>query len=204
MGRVLCDITMSLDGYIAGPNDGPGNPLGDGGGRIHEWMYKLQSWRELHGAAGGETNRDNEVIEEASINIGATVMGRRMFNNGEEPWGPNPPFHMPVFVITHHARETLTREGGTTFTFVTSGPISALEQARAVAGDKDVKVAGGGNIITQYLNAGLIDEIQIHLAPVFLGTGVRLFEQMDTNLKLEIASVITSPEVSHLKYRLVR
>jgi len=131
-------------------------------------------------------------------------MGRRMFDTGEEPWGPNPPFRRPVFVVTHHARETLVKEGGTTFIFVTDGPISALTQARAVAGEKDIRVAGGANIAQQYLNAGLLDEIQIHLAPVFLGEGVRLFEHMAPRLKLESTRVIASPSVTHLRFRSIK
>jgi dihydrofolate reductase len=131
-------------------------------------------------------------------------MGKRMFNNGEAPWGESPPFHAPVFVITHQVREKVIREGGTTFTFITDGLISALEQARAAAGDKDVKISGSASVMQQYLNAGLLDELQIHLAPVFLGRGVRLFEQMAPHLKLESMRVITSPEVTHLKFRVVK
>jgi dihydrofolate reductase len=204
MGKVTVDISMSLDGFIAGPNDSVENPLGDGGERIHEWVYDLASWRERHGIAGGRTDTDAEVLDEAFENTGAVVIGKRMFDvaNG---WGDNPPFHMPAFVITHDAREKLVKEGGTTFTFVTDGIESALDQARAAAGDKDVSVAGGANIIQQYLSAGLLDEIQIHLVPVLLGEGIRLFDQLGAEqMELERTRVIESPGVTHLRFRIVK
>ena len=204
MGEVTVDISMSLDGFIAGPNDSVENPLGDGGERIHEWVYDLASWRERHGIAGGRTDTDAEVLDEAFENTGAVVIGKRMFDvaNG---WGDNPPFHMPAFVITHDAREKLVKEVGTPFTFVTDGIESALDQARAAAGDKDVSVAGGANIIQQYLSAGLLDEIQIHLVPVLLGEGIRLFDQLGAEqIELERTRVIESPGVTHLKFRVVK
>ena len=168
MGKVTSDMSMSLDGFIAGPNDGVERPLGDGGERLHEWVYGLASWRERHGLAGGKTDRDAEVIDESFKTTGAVVLGRRMFNLGEGPWGDNPPFHVPVFVVTHNAREKVVKEGGTTFTFVTDGIESALQQAQAAAGDKDVSVAGGANIVQQFIKAALLDEVQIHLVPVLL------------------------------------
>ena len=204
MGKVTVDMSMSLDGFIAGPNDSVENPLGDGGERIHEWVYDLASWRERHGIAGGRTDTDAEILDEALENTGAVVIGKRMFDvaNG---WGENPPFHMPAFVITHDAREKLVKEGGTTFTFVTDGIESALDQARAAAGDKDVSVAGGANIIQQYLSAGLLDEIQIHLVPVLLGEGIRLFDQLGAEqIELERTRVIESPGVTHLRFRVVK
>jgi dihydrofolate reductase len=202
MGKVVANMSMSLDGFIAGPNDGPERPLGNGGERLHEWLYDLTSWRELHGLVGGKTNRDAEILDESFKNTGAVVMGRRMFNNGEKYWGDNPPFHMPVFVLTHEAREKVVKEGGTTFTFVTDGIESALEQAKAAAGDKDVSVAGGADTVQQFIKAGLLDEIQIHLVPVLIGDGIRLFEHLGTEqIKLEITRVIESPGVIHLRYR---
>lgn len=205
MGKVTSDISISLDGFITGPNDGLELGLGEGGERLHQWMYDLASWREPHGLEGGKTNRDAEILEEAFKNIGATIMGRRMFDIAEKPWGDNPPFHMPVFVVTHRAKETLTKEGGTTFTFITGGIESALQQAKAAAGNKDVSVAGGANIIQQYLSAGLLDEIQIHLVPVLLGAGRRLFDQIGTEqIELEGTRVIESPDVMHLKFRVVK
>ncbi|MCA1707677.1 MAG: dihydrofolate reductase family protein [Actinobacteria bacterium] len=204
MGKVVVDITTSLDGFIAGPNDGPEVPLGEGGERLHQWVYDLASWREPHGLAGGKTNRDSEVLDEAFKSAGAIVVGRRMFDNAQG-WGENPPFHMPVFVLTHEARETEAKEGGTTFTFVTDGIESALGQARAAAGDKNVSVGGGANTIQQFLKAGLLDEIQIHIAPLLLGDGIRLFEHLSTEkIELERTRVIDSPDVIHLRFRVVK
>jgi dihydrofolate reductase len=205
MGNITADMSTSLDGFIAGPNDGAEHPLGEGGERLHEWVYGLASWREPHGLEGGETGTDSEVLEEAFQSTGATLMGRRMFDLGEEPWGDDPPFHRPVFVVTHTARDELVKEGGTTFTFVTDGLESALDQARSAAGDKDVSVAGGANVIQQYLTAGLLDEIQIHVAPVLLGDGRRLFENLGPEQReLETIRVIDSPGVTHLKFRVVK
>jgi dihydrofolate reductase len=204
MGKVTVDMSMSLDGFIAGPNDSVERPLGEGGERLHEWVYDLASWRERHGLTGGKTDSDAEVLDESLKNTGAVVVGKRMFDvaNG---WGDNPPFHVPVFVLTHDAREKLVKEGGTTFTFVTDGIQSALEQAKAAAGDKDVSVGGGANIIQQYLSAGLLDEIQIHLVPVLLGDGRRLFEHTGTGqIELERTRVIESPGVTHLRFRVVK
>lgn len=205
MSKVTSDMSMSLDGFITGPNDDAENPLGQGGERLHEWVYDLVSWRERHGLAGGKTDTDAEVLDEAFRNTGAILMGRRMFDVGEGPWGDNPPFHMPVFVLTHNAREKLAKEGGTTFTFVTDGIESALKQGQAAAGDKDVSVAGGANVIQQYLSAGLLDEIQIHLVPILLGEGIRLFEHIGTErIELESARVIESSGVTHLRFRVVK
>lgn len=205
MKKVIVDLSMSLDGFITGPNDGPENGLGDGGERLHEWLYDLSSWRERHSLAGGQTNRDAEVLEEAFKNIGAIVMGRRMFDIAEQPWGDNPPFHMPVFVVTHRAREKVVKQGGTTFTFVTDGIESALERAKATVGDKDISVAGGANVVQQYMKAGLLDEIQIHLVPLLLGGGVRLFQHLgDEPIELESTRVIESPGVTHLQFRIVK
>jgi dihydrofolate reductase len=214
MSKLTFDITMSLDGFIAGPNQTVEEPLGEGGDRIHEWMYGLASFRGPHGLEGGETNADSEVLEESVRNTGAVLMGRRMFSGGAgrweaDPnsdgwWGDDPPFHVPVFVLTHHARETVTKQGGTSYTFVTDGIEVALEQARAAAGDKDVAVAGGADVVQQCLTAGLIDEFQVHLAPLFLGDGARLFDQLGAMQQIEGTRVIESPGVTHLKYRLVK
>ncbi len=204
MGKVLVDITMSLDGFVAGPNDGPELPLGEGGERLHEWVYGLASWREPHGLEGGEVNRDSEVLEEVMGNLGAVVVGRRMFDNAGG-WGDNPPFHVPVFVLAHQAREQEAKEGGTTFTFVTEGVATAIDQAQTTAGDKDVSIGGGANTIQQFLRAGLVDELQIHVAPLLLGGGVRLFDDLGTDeVKLESTRVVESPNVTHLKFRVVK
>jgi dihydrofolate reductase len=215
MGKLTLDITMSLDGYIAGPNQTLEQPLGEGGDRLHEWMFGLASFRERHGLEGGATNPDSEVLEESIANTGAVLMGRRMFSGGEglwndDPnadgwWGDDPPFHVPVFVLTHHARETVTKQGGTSFTFVTDGIEAALEQARAAAGDKDVGVAGGANVVQQYLKAARLDEMQIHVVPLLLGGGVPLFDDLGTaQVEVEGTRVIESPAVTHLKYRVVK
>ncbi|MDX6513832.1 MAG: hypothetical protein QOE36_3336 [Gaiellaceae bacterium] len=215
MTRVTFDITMSLDGFVAGPNAGHEHPLGQGGERLHEWVYGLASFRERHGQSGGETNADSEVLEEGIAATGAVVMGRRMFSGGEGPWeddpgrdgwwGDDPPFGAPVVILTHHARETVPKGDGTSFTFVTDGIEAALEQARAAAGGKDVAVAGGANVIQQYLRAGLVDEFQVHVAPILLGGGVRLFDDLGTTLPdLEVTRAIHSPAVTHLRYRIVR
>jgi dihydrofolate reductase len=196
---------MSLDGFVAGPNAGPNNPLGDGGMRIHRWVYDLEGWRERQSLQGGKTNPDDEVSRETYDRTGAFVMGRRMFDEGEVGWPDPPPFRAPVFVLTKRAREPWVRQGGTTFTFVTDGVESALEQARAAAGEKDVLVSGGANTVGQFVEAGLLDELQIHLAPVLLGEGVRLFGGIDPqSVELESTRVIDSPRVTHLRYRVVK
>jgi dihydrofolate reductase len=214
MTKLILDISMSLDGFVAGPNQTLEEPLGEGGEQLHEWAFAALAWRESHGLEGGEPSIDSDVVEEARRNIGATVMGRRMFSGGEGPWendpkadawwGDEPPFHHPVFVLTHHAREPVTKEGGTTFTFVTDGIEAALGQARAAAGDEDVLVAGGAQAAQQYLEAGLLDELQLHVVPVLLGGGARLFEGHvgDVPRTLERTAVIESPTgVTHLRYR---
>lgn len=203
MGNVVFDITMSLDGFIGGPNDGPEMPLGEGGERLHEWVYDLASWREPHGLPGGKTNRDSEVLDEAFRSAGAVVVGRRMFDNAKG-WGDNPPFRVPVFVLTHETREEVAK-GETTFTFVTDGIESALERATAAAGHKDVSIGGGANTSQQYLKAGLLDEIQIHVVPLLLGGGIRLFDGSGAEqIELEKTRVIDSPGVTHLRFRVVK
>jgi dihydrofolate reductase len=212
MGQTTLDISMSLDGFIAGPNQTVAEPLGEGGLQLHEWIFGLESWRERHGQAGGVANADSEVVRESVDATGAVVMGRRMFSGGEGPWesdpvaggwwGDEPPFGVPVFVLTHHARPPLELQGKTAFTFVTDGVEAAFAQARAAAGDKNVAVAGGANVVQQFLAAGMLDEIQIHLVPVLLGEGVRLFGRPgDERPALELIRVIDSPTVTHLRYR---
>jgi dihydrofolate reductase len=214
MSKVRADITMSLDGYVAGPDANLEQPLGAGGEELHEWAVASQSWRETHGHEGGERNADSDLIAEGVAATGAVVMGRRMFSGGSGPWEPDPrargwwgddpPFHAPVFVVTHHEREPLPMEGGTTFHFVTDGIESAIEQARAAAGEKDVLVAGGGTVIQQAIAARLVDELQVHVSPRFLGGGAPLFDGMPADVGLEIARVVDSPTVTHLRYRVVR
>lgn len=211
MSSVRCQISVSLDGFVAGPGQSREHPLGRGGERLHEWMIGLQSWREQHGLEGGERSADAEVVEEMTAGVGAYVMGRRMFGGGDGPWdeawtgwwGEEPPFHVPVFVLTHHAREPLAMRGGTTFTFVTGGVESALERARSAAGGQDVAIAGGASTVRQYLAAGLLDELHLHIVPVVLGAGERLLEDVG-DPTLEPIGVVTSPAVTHVKYRVVR
>jgi dihydrofolate reductase len=213
MAKLTLDITMSLDGFVAGPNATLEHPLGEGGERLHEWMVVLEGFRTRHGMEGGVANADSEVLEESLANTGATIMGRRMFSGGAGPWeddpnadgwwGDVPPFHMPVFVLTHHPRATVTKEGGTSYTFVTSGIEAALEQARVAAGDKDVAVAGGATVVQEALNARLLDELQIHVAPLLLGAGVRLLDNLRPG-DVELVRGLQSPAVTHLKYRVVK
>ncbi|MFL6038185.1 MAG: dihydrofolate reductase family protein [Gaiellaceae bacterium] len=210
---VSCNISMSLDGYVAGPDPTLEEPLGRGGEQLHEWALRVKTFRETHGMEGGETGPDDDVIREWLERSGAVVMGRRMFSGGsgrweDDPnaggwWGDEPPFHSPVFVLTHHARETVEKGGGTSYVFVTDGPEAALAQAREAAGGKDVQLGGGASVIRQFLDAGLLDELNIHLAPVLLGGGVRLFEGAQP-MQLELERVIESPHATHLRYRVTR
>jgi dihydrofolate reductase len=203
-------IAMSLDGYTAGPLQSKDNPLGVGGHRLHEWVFPLAVWRATHGLEGGEVNESTRVVEESVANIGATIMGRNMFGGHPGPWdrqdpwngwwGANPPYHHPVFVLTHHPRPPLVLEGGNSFTFVTDGIKSALEQARDAAGGKDVSLAGGADAAQQYLRAGLVDEMEIHLVPTLLGAGERLFEGLTDLGDLKLVRTVTAPGVTHLKF----
>jgi dihydrofolate reductase len=210
MNKLRFQISVSLDGYVAGPDQSEENPLGVGGEDLHEWVVRLEAWRRPHGLEGGEVNASTPVMEEVQANVGTTIMGRNMFGGGPGPWneddpwngwwGDNPPFHTPVYVLTHHAREPLEMEGGTTFFFVTDGIESALEQARAAAGQKDVQIGGGADVLQQYLAAGLVDEFDLHVVPILLGGGARLLENV-SDLKLEQLRAIDAPGVTHIKYR---
>ena len=211
MSRLRFTISMSLDGFVAGPNQSIDDPLGVGGMRLHEWVFPLAVWRAMHGLDGGEANESSRVVEESLANVGATVMGRNMFGGHPGPWdrancwngwwGADPPFHHPVFVLTHHARAPLVLEGGTTFTFVTDGIESALAQARRAAGGKDVSLAGGARAAQQYLAARLVDEMRISLVPTLLGSGERLFAGVGDDLHgLELVRTIAAPNVTHFKF----
>ncbi|WP_217213041.1 dihydrofolate reductase family protein [Streptomyces sp. AC550_RSS872] len=202
---VTADMAISLDGCIAGPNVALDNPGGDGAEPLFEWIHNLASWRERQGMTGGEENRDSELMREWFDATGAVVMGRMMYDTGEEFWGENPPFRTPVFVLTHRPRPTLLKEGGTTFTFVTDGIHSALDQAKAAAGDRNVDIAGGASTVRQYLGEGLIDELQLHVVPALLGDGLRLFEGPGLGRRdLEPVRVVDTPLATHLKYRFVK
>jgi dihydrofolate reductase len=192
MGKVFADQSMSLDGFSTGPNVGVGNEMGDSGELLHDWM----------GWEGGRGEINARVRDELFQGSGAVVMGRRMFDLGVEPWGENPPFHMPVFVVTHHSRDPLVKEGGTTYTFVTGGIAAALTRAKAAAGGKDVAVIGGADVIRQFVEAGLLDELRLHLAHVLLGDGTRLFGQIDhKRVTLERIRVVDAPGATHLTFR---
>jgi len=210
MSKVRLTIAMSVDGFVAGPRQDVNNPLGVGGEHLHDWAFPLAAWRQPHGLEGGEVNESTPVIEERLARTGATVMGRNMFGGGTGPWGDdpwngwwgdNPPFHHPVFVLTHHARKPLVCGGGTTFTFVTSGIESALDQAKRAAAGKDVSLAGGAQAGRQYLHADLVDEMEIDLVPIFLGDGERLFDNLGVgNPRLSHVATVAAPGVTHLKF----
>lgn len=208
MSKVIADISVSLDGFVAGPEPTREEPLGKGGEGLHEWILATKGWRESHGYEGGETGVDSDMAERMHAGVGAVVMGRNMFGGdgawGDEPWegwwGDEPPFHVPVFVLTHHEREPLEKTG-TTFHFVTDGIESALAQARDAAADKNVLIGGGADVIRQALRARAVDELQLHIVPVFLGGGARLFEDLPPGA-LELIDVVDSPVVTHVRYRL--
>jgi len=211
MTTVTAEISTSLDGYVAGPNASLENPLGEGGERLHEWAIATKTFREQHGMDGGETGPDDELFAESVARQGAVVMGRKMFSGGAGPWaddpnpngwwGDEPPFHKPVFVLTHHEREPLVL-GDTTFHFVTDGIASAVEQARAAAGEKDVHVAGGAEAIQETIRAGLLEELTIHLTPILLGGGVPLLAGLGAGGFAQIGAVGSPAGVAHLTYRL--
>jgi dihydrofolate reductase len=211
MGSVRVDISVSVDGYVAGPDQSTESPLGIGGERLHDWVVALRAWRERHGLEGGEVNASSALVEQALAHVGAEIMGRGKFGGGPGPWsgewrgwwGDEPPFHMPVFVLTHHEREPLTLSD-TRFTFVTDGIEAALERARAAAEGKDVLVGGGARVINQYLAAGLVDVLELHVVPLVLGGGARLFDGVGPELRLEQVRAIEAPGVTHVTYRVAR
>jgi dihydrofolate reductase len=211
MSRLRLRISMSLDGYVAGPRQSVENPLGIGGMRLHEWVFGLAAWRKPHGLTGGEVNESSAVIDDSQANLGATIMGRNMFGGhpggwDRDPpwngwWGDDPPFHHPVFVLTHHPRPPLEMKGGTTFTFVTEGIESALAQARVAAKGKDISLSGGAQVAREYLNAGLVDEMFLHVVPILLGDGERLFEGTGNDLHgLALVRTVAAPNVTHLVF----
>jgi dihydrofolate reductase len=213
MSKLRCHISISADGFVAGPNQSDENPLGEGGERLHDWAVALGAWREAHDKQGGDVNASTRIMEESRANVGAAVMGRNMFGppsggDWDEQWkgwwGDNPPYHYDVFVITHHAREPVEMEGGTTFHFVTDGIERALQLAKESAGDKDVMLFGGADVINQYLAAGLLDELELHVVPIVLGGGSRLFEGVGRDVKLEQVRAVEAPGVTHVTYRVVR
>jgi dihydrofolate reductase len=208
---VTCHISISLDGFVAGPNQSLENPIGEGGMRLHDWVFATASWRRQQGQDGGNDSADSEVAEEVVQGVGAYIMGRKMFGGGPGQWDPEwkgwwgdePPYHAPVFVLTRHPRQPLSMLGGTTFKFVTDGMASALEQAQAAAGDQIVSIAGGASTVRQYLAAGSLDELYLHIVPVLLGAGERLLEDVGDPV-LEPVNVVASPTVTHIKYRIIK
>jgi dihydrofolate reductase len=210
VSKLRFKLSISLDGFVAGPSQSVKDPLGIGGERLHDWVVPLEAWRKAHGLAGGEVNASSRVVEESLVNIGATLMGRNMFGGHPGPWdatkpwsgwwGKNPPFHHPVFVVTHHAREPLVLEGGTSFHFVTGGITQALEEARHAAAGRDVALAGGASIARQYLLAGLVDEMELSMAPILLGGGERLLDGVKDLHGLELVRTVAEPRVVHLKF----
>ena len=213
MGRVICHQAVSLDGFSAGPNQTLEEPLGEGGEHLHDWMFETAAWARMQGLPPRPETPDSAIVDQLASNpeVGAYVMGRHMFGGGEGPWdegwrgwwGENPPYHHPVFVLTRHPREPLPMQGGTTFHFVTDGPESALRHARQAAGGKDVQIAGGANTIQQYLRAGALDELYLHVVPILLRGGERLLENVG-NPRLTPVEVVASPYVTHVRYRVER
>jgi dihydrofolate reductase len=213
MSKVRAHISVSIDGYVAGPNQTMEQPLGANGERLHDWVVELKQWREQAGMEGGVENVSSAVVADEYANVGAEIMGRGKFGPPQRGawdgdrwqgwWGDQPPFHKPVFVLTHHPREPLTL-ADTTFTFVTDGIEDALGRAREASGDKDVFIGGGANVINEYLAAGLLDELELHLVPIVLGGGARLFEGVAQGVRLEPMRMVEAPGVTHLKYRVVR
>jgi dihydrofolate reductase len=215
MSRLRCHISISADGFVAGPDQSEENPIGVGGLRLHDWAISLAAWREAHDndSQGGDVNESTRIIEETLENIGAGVMGRNMFGpigggdwgDGQWKgwWGENPSYHNDVFVVTHHPREPVEMEGGTTFHFVTEGIAQALERAKESADGRDVRLWGGAGVINQYMAAGLLDELELHVVPVLLGDGERLFDNLDgAEIQLEQVRAVEAPGVTHIKYQL--
>jgi dihydrofolate reductase len=213
MSKLRINITMSLDGYVAGPNQSMKDPLGVGAEALHDWVVNLAAFKEMHGGKGGVINANTAIMQEMFQNVGAVIMGRNMFGGGPGPWKPdwkgwwgeNPPYHMPVFVLTHHARDPLPMEGDTTFYFVTDGIESALSQATRAAGEKEILLMGGANAIQQFFAAGLVDEINLSISPVLLGAGERLLDNLGSPApRLEQTRVVEGPGVVHVRYRVLR
>jgi len=210
MPKLRFQISMSLDGYVAGPDQSVEDPIGRRGMELHEWAFATRTFHEMHGREGGDTGLDDEHAAGWNANMGAVIMGRNMFGPVRGPWtddewkgwwGPEPPYHTPVFVLTHHPREPVEMEGGTTFHFVTDGIESALAQAVEAAGGKDIAIGGGASTVQQYLRAGLVDEFEIHVTPALLGAGSRLFENLaDGPAGYECVELVSSPVVAHYRF----
>jgi dihydrofolate reductase len=209
MGTVrVSGFAISADGFGAGPDQTRGTPLGVGGEELHEWMFGTKTFRQMSGKSDGTTGVDDELVASAMSGVGAWIMGRNMFAPSRGPWpndgwhgwwGKNPPYHAPVIVLTHHERPTLPMEGGTEFVFETGGIHRALERARDAAGDKDIRILGGVNVIRQFLNAGLVDEMHLAVSPLLLGSGESLFHEMNfENLGYKVTRHLSSPDAMHM------
>lgn len=205
MGKIIFDSGISLDGFFAGDNRGPHNPMGGVSGKIHQWMFKQKAfWQHIKMEGGEEYGADSKIIEEVFARTGAYIMGKRMFEEGEASW-PEDLYEADVYVLTHEKRDPWVQKGSTTFHFIQDGILSALEKARASAKGMDIRIQGGADTIQQFLNAGLVDEFQIHIAPVFLGSGIRLFECIDPELyDIQLMEILPSQYTTHLSYRLKR
>jgi len=208
MPKVLVrSFAVSLDGYSAGPSQDLENPLGVGGPKLMEWFFPLRFWREMHGEAGGDTGVDNDMAKLGFENLGAWILGRNMFGPVRGPWpdeswkgwwGEEPPYHVPTFVLTHHARKPLEMKGGTTFHFVTGGIHEALDRAKKAAGSRDVRIGGGVSTVRQYLEARLIDELHLPVRPIFMGRGENLFAGLDLPvLGYEVAKTVAGERATH-------
>lgn len=203
MSKVIFDMAVSIDGYTAGADPGPANPLGDNGTSLHTWMYPQKAFLSQMGMTGGEDGEENKLVEEVFARTGAYIMGKRMFEEGEVHW-PEDLYKADVYVLTHEAREPWKQKGSTTFYFINDGISSALAKAKQSAKGKDIRIQGGANVVRQFLNAGLIDECIIHVSPVVLGSGTRLFDELDKNaFRLEILETITSRLVTHTRYKVL-
>jgi dihydrofolate reductase len=211
MSKLRCHISISADGFVAGPNQSAEEPLGKGGEQLHGWAASLAAWRRAHEKQGGEENASSQIMAESLANVGAGVMGRNMFGPigggdwGDGSWtgwwGDDPPYHNDVYVLTHHPREPAAMRGDTTYHFVTDGIERALERARESAGGQDVRLWGGAEVINQYLAAGLLDELELHVVPILLGGGARLFAGLGSEVRLELVRAVGAPGVTHVKYR---
>ena len=210
MSKLRLTMSMSLDGYVAGPNQGLDNPVGEDGMQVFAWFFPTRTFKAMNGESGGETGLDDDRAAALFENVGATIMGRNMFGPiradwGDEQWkgwwGDNPSYHTPVFVLTHYPRESIEMEGGTTFHFVTDGPEAALERAREAAGNRDINIGGGASTAGQYLRAGLVDELELHVVPTLLGRGERLFADPEgPPAGLQPVEVVSSPRVAHFRF----
>lgn len=210
MTKLKLDISVSLDGYVAGPNPSLDDPLGERGMELHEWIFGLEAWREAHRLEGGDRGADNDMVAAMNANVGAIILGRKMFSGGSGPWDGDPnaggwwgegsPWAYPAFVLTHHARAPVDKGPGRTWNFVTGGIEDALARAREAAGEREVLIGGGADVARQYLNAGHVDTVQLHIAPVVLGAGTRLLDGVDPGLNLTIADAVHSPTVTHIRY----